>query len=301
MDRLLKTLVYDGQIALTLIDSTDMVNEAIKIHKLSPLSAAALGRTMTVSTFMASTLKSEGDKLYVTVKGDGVGGSIVVCGNAELEMRGYIENPNAELPLKSNGHLDVGGCVGKNGKITIVKSMGLKEPYSGTANLVTGEIAEDFTSYYALSEQTPTAISLGVKIGTDGTCTAAGGVIMQALPGATDESLFMAEDTILRMENLSSIIEEKGLDGLSEYFFGKLGFTEFHPEYKCLCSREYIEGLLISMGKDELYSIIAERGKIEVNCQFCEKTYTFYKEDVDKILEAAGLIKKDGDKETDAK
>lgn len=284
MDRLLKALVFDNQISLCVIDSTEMVNEAIKIHKLSPLSAAALGRTMTVSTFMAAGLKSAGDKLYVTVKGDGVGGSIVVCGNADLKMRGYIENPSAELPLKANGHLDVGGCVGKNGKITVVKSMGLKEPYSGTANLVTGEIAEDFTSYFALSEQTPTAVSLGVKIGTDGKCVAAGGVVMQALPGASDAALFMAEDTILRMDNLSSIIEEKGIDGLIDYFFGKLDRTEFHPEYKCLCSREYIEGMLISMGKDELYSIITERGKIEVGCQFCEKNYVFYKEDIDKLL-----------------
>ncbi len=284
MNRLLKTLIYDGQVSLCIIGSTDMVNDAIDIHRLSPLSAAALGRTMTVSTFMASLLKSEGDKLYVTVKGDGVGGSIVVCGNEKLQMRGFIENSVAELPLKANGHLDVGGCVGKHGKITIVKSMGLKEPFSGTAELVSGEIAEDFTSYFAISEQQPTAISLGVKIGKDGRCVGAGGVIMQAMPGARDEALFMAEDTILRMDNLSTLIEEQGIDKMAEYFFGKLDYTEFHPEYKCLCSREYIEGLLISMGKKELDSIILEQGKIEVNCQFCEKTYAFYQEDVDKLF-----------------
>ena len=220
MNKILKTLIYDKQLSLAILDTTDMVNDAIKIHNLSPLSAAALGRTMTVTTFMASTLKNASDKLSVTIKGDGVGGEIVVCGNSDLKMRGYIENPYAELPIKANGHLDVGGCVGKNGRITVVKSMGLKEPYSGTANLITGEIAEDFTAYFTYSEQMPTAMALGVKIGTDGTCVGAGGVVIQALPGASEESLFMAEDTIMRMGNISTLIEEKGIDGVADYFFG---------------------------------------------------------------------------------
>lgn len=284
MNKILKTLIYDNQLSLTLLDTTDMVNDAIRIHGLSPLSAAALGRTMTVVTFMATTLKNKTDKLSVTVKGDGVGGEIVVCGNSDLKMRGYIENPNTELPLKENGHLDVGGCVGKNGRITVVKSMGLKEPYSGTANLITGEIAEDFTAYFTYSEQQPTAISLGVKIGTDGKCVGAGGCVIQALPFASEASLFMAEDTILRMNNISSLIEEKGIDGVADYFFGDYNYTVLEPEYKCLCSREFIEKLLISMGKNELYSIISERGEVEVNCQFCETNYKFNKEDVDKLF-----------------
>ncbi len=284
MNKILKTLIYDKQLSLAILDTTDMVNDAIKIHNLSPLSAAALGRTMTVTTFMASTLKNASDKLSVTIKGDGVGGEIVVCGNSDLKMRGYIENPYAELPIKENGHLDVGGCVGKNGRITVVKSMGLKEPYSGTANLITGEIAEDFTAYFTYSEQMPTAMALGVKIGTDGTCVGAGGVVIQALPGASDEALFMAEDTIMRMGNISTLIEEKGIDGVADYFFGDYDYTETFPEYKCLCSRDYIEKLLISMGKDELYSIIKERGTVEVNCQFCETDYVFNKDDIDKLL-----------------
>lgn len=284
MNRILKTLIYNNEISLALLDTTDMVNEAIRLHKLSPLSAAALGRTMTITTFMASTLKNASDKLSVTIKGDGVGGEIVVCGNADLKMRGYIENPNTYLPLKANGHLDVGGCVGKNGRITIVKSMGLKEPYSGTSNLITGEIAEDFTAYYTFSEQQPTAISLGVKIGTDGKCVGAGGCVMQALPGATENSLFMAEDTILRMDNISTLIEEKSLEEIADYFFGELKFTETNPEYKCLCSKNYIESLLISMGKEELDQIIKEQGEISVNCQFCETDYKFNQNDVDKLF-----------------
>ena len=284
MNRILKTLIYDNQLSLAVLDTTDMVNDAIKIHKLSPLSAAALGRTMTVSTFMASGLKNDTDKLSITIKGDGVGGEIVVCGNADLKMRGYIANPNAELPLKENGHLDVGGCVGKHGRITIVKSMGLKEPYSGSSELVTGEIAEDFTAYYTFSEQQPTAMALGVKIGTDGKCVGAGGVIIQALPGASEESLFMAEDTIMRMGNISTMIEEWGIDGVVDYFFGKLDFTERHPEYKCLCSRDYIERILLSMGEKELNDILKTEGKISVNCQFCETDYNFNEDDIKALL-----------------
>lgn len=284
MNIIKKTLIYDDQLSLAILDTTDMVNDAIKIHNLSPLSAAALGRTMTITTFMASGLKNATDKLSVTIKGDGIGGEIVVCGNSDLKMRGYIANPNAELPLKSNGHLDVGGCVGKNGRITIVKSMGLKEPYSGTSQLVTGEIAEDFAAYYTFSEQQPTAIALGVKIGTDGTCVGAGGVIIQALPFASEESLFMAEDTILRMGNISTLIEEMGVDGIADYFFGPLKFNESFPKYQCLCGKDYIEKILLSMGKAELYDIINTQGKISVNCQFCETDYVFTKEDIDKLL-----------------
>ena len=284
MNIIKKTLIYDDQLSLAILDTTDMVNDAIKIHNLSPLSAAALGRAMTITTFMASGLKNATDKLSVTIKGDGIGGEIVVCGNSDLKMRGYIANPNAELPLKSNGHLDVGGCVGKNGRITIVKSMGLKEPYSGTSQLVTGEIAEDFAAYYTFSEQQPTAIALGVKIGTDGTCVGAGGVIIQALPFASEESLFMAEDTILRMDNISTLIEEMGVDGIADYFFGPLNFNDSYPKYQCLCGKDYIEKILLSMGKDELYDIINTQGKISVNCQFCETDYVFTKDDVDKLL-----------------
>lgn len=285
MNKLFKALIFDNQLALTVIESTDMINRAIEIHKLSPLSAAALGRTLTVCTFMASGLKSERDKLSVTIAGDGVGGKITVCGNGKLEMRGSIDNPQADLPLKPNGKLDVSGCVGKHGRLTVVKSMGLKEPYSGSAELVSGEIAEDFTAYYAYSEQVPTAIALGVKIGTDLKCVGAGGVIIQALPFATDEALSRAEEIIKSLGKLSSIIEEKGAEGLIKEYFKDITIEEFTPEYKCLCSREYIEGVLISLGKKELDDIIEKEGSVKVSCQFCEKTYEFKREDVDKLFD----------------
>ncbi len=284
MNKLLKTLVYDGQLSLSVLDTTDMVNDAIKIHNLTPLAAAALGRTLTVCTFMSSNLKNKGDKLSVTVAGDGVGGKITVCGNGDLFMRGSIDNPNADLPLRADGKLDVGGCVGKNGRITVVRSMGLKDPYSGSSQIVSGEIAEDFTAYYALSEQQPTAIALGVKIGKDLKCVGAGGVILQAMPGASEENLIKAENVISKLSNLSSLIEQMGAEGVLKEFFGVCEFNTFTPEYKCLCSREYIEGVLISLGKNEMDDIIAKEGSVKVSCQFCEKTYEFNQQDVQKLF-----------------
>ncbi len=285
MNKLYKALIYENQLTLSVLDTTDMVNEAIRIHNLTPLTAAALGRTLTACTFMSSNLKSDLDKLSVTIAGDGVGGKITVCGNGKLNMRGFIDNPQADLPLRADGKLNVGGCVGKNGRLTVVRSMGLKDPYSGSSELVSGEIAEDFTAYYVFSEQTPTAIALGVKIGTDGKCVGAGGVIIQALPGASEEVLFMAEDVMSQLNNVSSLIESIGAEGIIDKHFGDIHYEKYYPEYKCLCSRDYIERVLVSLGKEELLDIIEKQGKITVDCQFCDKKYEFFDEDVDKLFE----------------
>lgn len=285
MNRLVKTLIYDKQLTLCIMDTTDLVNEAIKIHKLSPLSAAALGRTLTIASFMSSQLKNDSDKLSITIVGDGVGGSIRVSGNANLDMRGSIDNPRAELPLRADGKLDVGGCVGKNGRLTVVKSMGLKEPYSGSCRLVSGEIAEDFTAYYTFSEQQPSAIALGVKIAEDYTCMGAGGVVIQVLPNASEEAIAKAEEVMGHFSNISALIKQKSIEEIIKEYFGETtALEEYTPKYNCLCSKEYIEKILITMGKDELDSIIKEQGKITVNCEYCEKDYVFYKEDVDKLL-----------------
>lgn len=284
MNKLLKTIVFNNEITLSVLDTTDMVNEAIRIHNLSPVCAAALGRTLTVCTFMSSNLKNQSDKLSVTVKGDGAGGKITVCGNGDLDMRGFIDNPNVQLPLRADGKLDVGGLVGKNGSLVVVRSMGLKEPYTGSCKLVSGEIAEDFTAYYAFSEQQPTAMALGVKIGKDGKCVGAGGVIVQALPGASENSLFLAEQIVKDCANVSSIIEEHGAEWIVKELFFSDKFDEYHPKYNCLCSREYIEKVLISLGKDELLDIIEKEGSIKVDCQFCDKIYEFDRSDVDELF-----------------
>ncbi len=285
MDKLLKAMYFDNQLSVCVLDTTDMVNQAIKVHNLTPVCAAALGRTLTVCTFMSQGLKHKNDKLSVTVKGNGEGGKITVCGNGELQMRGYIDNPNVDLPLKPNGKLDVGACVGKEGRITVIRSMGLKEPYTGSCELVSGEIAEDFTAYYVFSEQQPTAIALGVKIGKDGTCVGAGGVIVQALPGASEAALIKGEEIINKLGALSTIIEENSAEYILKEYFDGAKYTEYFPKYECLCSREYLEKVLISLGKAELEDIIQKDGVIKVECEFCRKEYLFDCKDVEKFFE----------------
>ncbi len=284
MNKLYKTLIFNNELTLSVLETTDMVNDAIKIHNLSPLAAAALGRTLTVCTFMSSDLKNEREKLSVTIAGNGVGGKITVCGNGSLDMRGSIDNPQADLPLRADGKLDVGGCVGKKGRLTVVKSMGLKEPYSGSSELVTGEIAEDFTAYFAFSQQIPTAIALGVKIGTDYKCVGAGGVIIQALPFASSQSLAKAEEIMSKLKNISTLIEKGGAESILKEFFGDVKCEEYYPKYNCLCDRQTIESVLISLGKNELYDILEKEGKIKVDCQFCDKVYEFDKADIDGLI-----------------
>ena len=284
MDKLLKTIVFDNQITLSVLDTTQMCNDAIRIHSLSPVCAAALGRTLTVCTFMSSNLKNEKDKLSVTIKGDGLGGNITVCGNGRLDMRGFIDNPQIDIPLRADGKLNVGACVGKNGRLTVVKSMGLKDPYTGSSELISGEIAEDFTAYYAFSEQQPTAMALGVKIGTDGKCVGAGGVIVQALPGASEDALFLAEEIVKDCANISTLIQEHGAEWIAKELFFAKDFQEYNPHYKCLCSREYIEKVLVSLGRTELEDIIEKEGTIKVDCQFCDKIYEFTLSDVQKFF-----------------
>ena len=284
MNRLIKTLIYGGEMSLCVMDTTDLVNDAIRIHKLSPLSAAALGRVLTAATFMCAGLKNESDKLSVNVVGDGVGGTITVSGNSALDMRGTIENPRAELPQRADGKLDVGGCVGKNGRLTVVKSMGMKEPYSGSCRLVSGEIAEDFAAYYLYSEQQPSAFALGVKIGRDYTCIGAGGVVIQTLPGASDASVEKAEEVMRKFSSISTLIREKSIEEIIEENFGECTLEEYTPKYRCLCSREYIGDILKSMGRAELEEILTQQGKIAVNCEFCEKNYEFTRKDIEKMF-----------------
>lgn len=283
MDRVVKALIFNGEISVTLLDTTEMVNRAIDIHGLSPLAAAALGRTMTAATFMATNLKNKDDTLSITITGDGPLGSIVVCGNHDLKMRGYVDNPTIELPLKPNGKLDVGKAVGR-GRLTVVKNLGLKEPYTGSARLVSGEIAEDFAAYYTFSEQQPTGMALGVKIGKDLKCVGAGGLVIQPMPGASDESIDKAEKLLAEFTKVSTMIEELGIDGIIDKFFDGVFFFEYLPEYKCTCSKEYVDRIIVTLGEKELYDTIDKEGKIEVVCHFCPQKYVYYKDDVDKLL-----------------
>lgn len=283
MGKIYKTLIFDGQISLSVLDTTDVVNEAIRLHKLTPVCAAALGRTLTVTAFMASQLKGEDERLSVTINGNGAGGKIIAAADSELNVRGAIDNPTIDLPLKANGKLDVGGVVGNSGYITVVKNLGLKEPYVGRSELVSGEIGEDFAAYYAYSEQQPTAIAVGVLIKNE-KCIGAGGVIIQPLPDCTEENLVKAENLVNKFSDVSKQISETGVEGIIEKYFKGYDFNAFDVRYKCNCSDEYVRKVLITLGEKELYDAIEKDGKIEVCCQFCDKKYVYYKKDVDEFL-----------------
>lgn len=284
MGKIYKTLIFDNRISLAVLDTTDVVNEAIKIHGLSPVCAAALGRTLTATAFMASCLKDENSKLSVTIDGGGLGGKIVTAGNANGNVRGCIYNPQVDAPLKKNGKLDVSAVVGKNGYITVVKDLGMKEPYVGRCRLISGEIAEDFTAYYAYSEQQPTAMAIGVLIGKDGLCSGAGAVIVQPLPDCPEEDLTKAECLINCFDDISLKISDDGGDGVCKKYFPEYAFTETETYYKCNCSKSYIDKVLISLGKDEFLDTVEKEGKVEVGCEFCNRKYVYMAEDVDRLF-----------------
>ncbi|MBP5177578.1 MAG: Hsp33 family molecular chaperone HslO, partial [Clostridia bacterium] len=218
------------------------------------------------------------------IVGDGVGGSIVVCADSALHVRGYIDNPQADLPLNDKGKLDVAGCVGRKGRISVVKNLGLKEPYTGSAHIVSGEIAEDFAAYYTYSEQQPTGMALGVKIGKDLTCVGAGGIVMQPMPGAKEENIDKAEELLSQFSTISTLIETEGLDGVVNRFFDGVAFDEYAPVYKCNCNKDYVDRVLLTLGEKELYDTVEKEGKIEVVCHFCPEKYVYFKEDVDALL-----------------
>lgn len=288
-DKIVKFLAYDGKISIICASTTYLVEKARKTHDLSPVATAALGRVLTVSSIMAVNMKGNNDKLTVQIKGNGPLGSIVVVSNNTPTLKGYVENPIVDLPLKENGKLDVGSAVGKEGFLNIIKDIGLKEPYIGMVPLITGEIAEDFTNYFYTSEQTNTAVSLGVLVGKDGVI-ASGGYIVSAMPDATEDQLFILENRIKEAKPISKMIEENmSLLDIAKDITGDENLQviqeDITPEYECDCSKEKFEKALISMGKEEIKDIIKTQENIETVCHFCNKKYNFSKNELEKIIE----------------
>jgi len=285
-----------GSYRVTLTVTTDLCEQAMQIHGCTTTAAAALGRTLTCAGMMGLGLKAMSDKLTVQIKGDGPATQILACADGLGRVKGYIANPGAELPPRSDGHLNVGGIVGE-GSLTVIKDLGLREPYVGTIPLVNGEIARDFTQYFAVSEQQPGSVALGVRFTKDRAHVAwAGGFIVQVLPDAKDEALDALEETITLMDDISLLIQdaEGDLYKLLDLIFGKLP-EEFCPRvleertisWMCDCSRERMERALVSIGKKDLAEIIEEDHSAELPCQFCLKKYRFNEQELLALLEEA--------------
>ena len=280
MSRIIRAMTRDGSAVAMVIDSTDIVNEAIKYHNTAPTATAALGRTLTAASLMGSRLKNRDDSVTLTFKGDGPAGVIMAVADYFGNVKGYIENPAVDLPLKPNGKLDVSGAVGA-GYMSVVRDVGLKEPVTGILQIVSGEIAEDVASYYANSEQTPTLLSLGVLVDRDLSCAGAGGVLVQLLPHADDEIVKILENNVVNVTGISSLIAggqsceqllDRVLDGI-----GYDLFDETEVGYVCDCSRERMLRAVLSLGREELQKIFSEQETIEVCCRFCNKKFSFDK------------------------
>lgn len=292
MSKIIRAIDSQGLVRVSFIDSRDMVEEARRIHKTSPVATAALGRTLTMTALIGSGMKDKRDTVSVFIKGDGPLGQIVTTANGDGAVKGYVANPAVHLPLKSNGKLDVGGAVGK-GSLSMTMDLGLKEPYCGQVPLVTGEIAEDFTYYYAKSQQIPTAISLGVLVDTDYTVKQAGGLFVQLMPGCDDETAAIIEKNVTELPPVTTMLEE-GMSGdliitsvMAGLFFKDLDGAEYN--YKCDCSREKIEKALISLGEKELLAMINEDHKAEVTCRFCPEIYKFSEFELIELLNKAKI------------
>lgn len=290
MGRLVRCISTDGTLTAMAMNSTDIVNEAERIHKTSAVVSAALGRLMTAASLMGSVLKGKDDSLTLKINGKGPAGTVMAVSDSQGNVRGYVQNSVVELPLNKKGKLDVSGAVGKDGYVTVIKDLGLKEPYIGQTPIVTGEIAEDITSYFAVSEQTPTVCALGVLVDKDLSIKAAGGLIIQLLPTAMEDTIEKVERSIEGLEPITTLIE-RGMTpeeicrhALGEFELEVLDTAE--PVYKCNCSRKRVERALLTAGKDELLSM-AEDEKTEVCCRFCDKKYTFTPSDIKELLKKA--------------
>lgn len=290
IDYMVRAIDETGSIRVFASSTTNLVEYAREIHKTSPVSTAALGRVMTASLLMGDTLKNDKDKVSIQITGDGLIKNILAISNCNGEVKGYISNPRADLPLKRKGKLDVGGVIG-NGNLTVIKDLGMREPYVGQTQLVSGEIAEDLAHYFALSDQQPSVVSLGVLIEKDYTVKAAGGYIIQVLPNAEEEVIVKLEENIAKADTISTLIE-KGYtpEDVIEYVCEGLDMKILEKKdlkFVCDCCEDRVERALVSIGEKDLTEIIEEDGHAEICCEFCDTKYQFDKENLTNLLEQA--------------
>lgn len=297
-DRIIRAVTCDGAIKILAMTARETVEKARVLHDLTPLTSAALGRTLIAASLLGNDLKGEDNTITVRIDADGPVGSIVAVSDSGGYVRGYCKNPHADLPVREKDRkIDVSGGVGKNGTLSIIKDLGLKEPYVGQVELVSGEIAEDITAYLATSEQIPSVCALGVLVDRDWSIKAAGGYIIQLLPGVYDDEIDRLEECIKKARAVTECLDE-GMS-LEEMLETTLeGFEievldETEVGYRCTCSRERTRGVVMSIGEDELLNIAEEDGKAEVACSFCDNKYLFEKAELLEMVEEIKNKKKD--------
>ena len=286
-DYVVRALAADGQIRAMAVNGRGLAEEARKRHNTSPVISAALGRLLCAGAMLSTDLKNETDRLTLKVKGDGPAGAIYVVANGRREVKGFAENPQVLLHARPDGKLDVGGAVGK-GELTIIRDLGLAEPYTGTCELVNGEIAEDLTYYFALSEQTPTSVSLGVLMNRNNTVRQAGGFLLQLMPGTDEETAARLEEKILSMPSATRLLEdgmtpEKMLEHLLDGFRPQLS-PPLPVCFRCDCSREKMERVLVGLGRHELLDLMVAQENVEVHCDYCNTNYRFTRPELKELF-----------------
>ena len=296
MDELVRAVAADGFVKIAAVRNTAMVERARNIHHSTPVITAALGRTMAAASILGNMLKGEKESVTVRINGGGPCGSIIAVSDAGGNVRAYAQNPHVVLPLKENGKLDVGGAVGRDGMLTVIKDLNLKEPYVGSTELVSGEIAEGFTAYFAVGEQTPAAVALGVLVDRDQSVLAAGGYVIQLLPGAPDSVIDALEQNIRIVGPVTDVLRDHSPEELIRLVLVGLEprILETVPvEYRCYCSRERVSSAVAGIGEDELAQMAAEGKPIEVTCQFCDKIYAFTPEEIEQLRRRAAEQEKE--------
>ena len=287
-DKIIKFLAHEGRISVICANTTEMVEEARKIHDMSPVVTAAFGRLLTITAIMATEMKGSKDKLTVQLKGNGPIGVMIATANNKPIVKGYATNPVVEMPLNEDGKLDVGGAVGHEGFINVVKDIGLKDPYIGISPLVSGEIAEDFANYFVNSEQRDSAVALGVLVDKNGV-RASGGYLINPMPDATEADISTVEQSIFKAGAMSKMLDQNlTLEEIAKRITGdeqvEIIEDNIVPQFKCDCSKEHMQDALMTIGKEELEDIIEKEGKAELVCHFCNKKYQFNKQELENIL-----------------
>lgn len=288
MDEIIRAVTKDGFVKISSINGKGLVEHARQIHNLSPVCTAALGRTLCATSILGDLLKEDDASVTIRINGGGPIGSVVAVSDCHGNVRGYVDNPHLDLPLREDGKLDVGGAVGTVGTITVSRDIGLKEPYIGSTGLISGEIADDLTLYFVESEQVPSACGLGVLVDTDLSVSCAGGYLIQLLPGAPDELINEIEKNILNMGSVSSVLADGTAEDLINLTLKGLNPTILDRtpvEYRCYCSREKVSRALSSLSKSDLDEIFKKGEEIEVSCHFCNTFYKFSPKDIQEYID----------------
>lgn len=287
-DKLVIATAQEGQIRIIGATTTNLVNEGVRIHDCTPTAAAALGRMLTAGALMGAMLKSDKDSLTIQISGGGEAKGVVVTAYPSGIVKGYIGNPYIDLPANEKGKLDVGGAIGRQGNLMVIRDMGLKEPYIGQVPIVSGEIGEDLAYYFTISEQTPSAVALGVLVDKDLSIKAAGGFIIQMLPGANE---LVADLVTYRLQEIPSVTDMisggKGIEDILNYIFEDMNLNiigEAVPQYRCDCSRDRVERALISVGYNDLQEVYEDGKSESIQCHFCNKSYEFTNEEIGEML-----------------